>query len=86
MIFLTHATEQNVIDAEAKISANCHFPNQRIPEYKSTQRWAEVFYNESLEVFYIVKPPSDGWSDGVETFTQSEMMEGVTGVEEKEWE
>jgi hypothetical protein len=81
MLFLTHATEQNVIDAEAKISANCHFPNGR-----GTNKWANVFYNDSSEVYYILKPPVEGWHDDVESFTQEQMMDGVTGVEEKDWE
>ncbi|HEX2684819.1 MAG TPA: hypothetical protein VHL77_12830 [Ferruginibacter sp.] len=86
MLFLTHANRQNVVDAEAKISANCHFPNGR-----GTNKWANVFYNEPLEVYYILKPPVEGWRDEYmaergEIFTQAQMMDGVTGVEEQDWE
>jgi hypothetical protein len=75
MIFLAHETEQNVIDAEAQISANCHFPNDR-----GTDKWANVFYSDQHEVFYILKPPVEGWTDGVESFTQEQMMANVVNV------
>lgn len=80
MIYLTHEIEQNVINAETQISQNCHFPNGR-----GTDRWANIYYHEELEIYYITKPTVSGWNDGVESFTQEEMMAGVTGVEEREW-
>lgn len=79
-IFLTHETSDNVTAAEAQISLNCHFPNGR-----KTDRWSPINFHPDFNVYYILKPPVDGWTDGVESFTQEEMMAGVTGVEEMEW-
>lgn len=81
MIYLTHETEQNVIDAEAQISANCGFPNGR-----GTDNWDIPGYKEDLEVFFIVKPPITGRGDGESTFTQEQMMTSVVDVVEREWE
>lgn len=80
MIYLTHAIEQNIIDAQAQISANCGFPNDR-----GTNNWDVPTYNEELEIFYIVKPPVEGRIDGEDILTQAQMMANVTGVEEREW-
>lgn len=80
-IVLTSAIEQNVIDAEAQISANCGFPNGR-----GTDCWDITRYSDEHEIYYITKPPITGWRDGVDSFTQAQMMAGVIDVEEQEWE
>ncbi len=80
VIYLTHEIEQNIIDAQAQISANCGFPNGR-----GTDCWDVTSYHAGLEVFYIVKPPVEGRIDGEDILTQAQMMAGVVGVEEREW-
>lgn len=81
MIYLTSADEQKVVAAQAQICINCGFPNGR-----GTDNWDIPGYKEDLGVYYIVKPPVEGWSDGVDSFTQAEMMAGVVDVVEREWE
>ena len=71
MIYLTALTEAPLLEADARISLNCGFPNN------GTTRWA-VPRQSNQGVWFIEKPI------GYNQFTQAQMMEGVnlTGITE----
>lgn len=80
-LFLTSTNEAAIIAAEAQISANCGFPNGR-----GTERWAVPQKAINEDLWFIIKPSVNGYSDTVEAFTQEQTLAGVdlSGVTEQE--
>jgi len=80
MIYLTSTIQSLIVAAEAKISTNCGFPND-----KGTQRWAIPQQSVDLSIWFIPKPPVEGYSLG--EFSQAQMMQNVSlsGIVEQEY-
>lgn len=79
-IYFTSSNENAIIAAEAKISANCQFPN----EY-GTLRWSIVQKAINEDLWFFSKPHSD-YTSYQYNFTIDEMLDGVdmTDITEQE--
>lgn len=74
MIYLTSTNQQAIIDAQAKITANCNFPKN------GTVKWANVQKAVNQDLWFIEKPM------GYRDIAANAMMTGVnmTGIIEME--
>ncbi len=81
MIYLTSANQANIIAAQAQISLNCGFPNNL-----GTEQWANVQKAINQDMWFIIKPPIEGYNLG--EFTQIQMMSNVdlTNIIEQEYD
>ena len=70
MIYLTSTTEAPILTAESIINSNCGFPND-----KGTMRWAVPQQSADKTIWFIPKPPIEGYNLG--EFTQAQMMQNV---------
>lgn len=81
MIYLTSTTEVPITNANIQISSNCGLPNS-----SGTETWATPTQSVDNTIWFILKPPIEGWGNTVQ-FTQAEMMAGVdeTNITEQEY-
>jgi len=77
-IHLTFLTLEAADIAEAQIRQNCRWPSD------STERWAIPEKATGQELWFFPKPI--GYSDGIDHFTQEEMMNGLTDYIEMEFQ
>ncbi len=68
-------TEENIINANQKISQNLGLP------FRGTTTWADPQKAYQQDFWFILMPPEDGWTreDGTH-FTQEQMIDGVVNV------
>jgi hypothetical protein len=71
-------SESAVNAANAQINANCGFPDA------CTQGWAVPMQAYEQDFWFILMPPPDGYMTKCGSWTQDEMIAGVTGVVEQQ--
>lgn len=79
MTYLTSPDQAKIVAAQNKISSNCRFPNA-----SGTLQWALLRQSIDGSIWFILKPPIDGYN--LREFTQAQMMAGVdmTNITEQE--
>lgn len=71
-LYLTSNIQATVIAVRNAIDQNCGLPNQY-----GTTTWAEVQKAVDQELYFISKPPADGWGNTAQHFTQAQMLNGI---------
>lgn len=72
MTYLTSTNEAAINAAQNQISINCQLPNSH-----GTQHWDIATKAYGQDLWFIAKPPEQGWGNPGEHFTQEDMMSGV---------
>lgn len=71
-------TQNDVEAANAQINSNCGFPNP------CTENWAVPQQAYSQDFWFILMPPPEGYMTKCGSFSQDEMIAGVSGVSEQQ--
>ena len=71
-------TEEQVSVAVEQINSNCGFPDGY------TETWDTPRQAYEQDFWFIIMPPAEGYKEPTRSFTQEQMIAGVTNVQEQE--
>lgn len=67
-------TQEDVTSANAQINSNCGFPDSY------TQTWDTPTQAYEQDFWFILMPPPWGYNNGVGSWTQEQMINGIQNV------
>src|SRR4051812_25974660 len=71
-------SEQDILAANHQIDLNCGFPDPQ------TETWAIPQQAYEQDFWFILMPPPEGYTNNYGTWTQDQMIQEVTNVEEQQ--